>query len=101
MDAGLVGEIDGLKLFWSKDETISETGQSSCLMRVVIMNRRFKEDKVPNEVLDYCLLHEIANIAVDFGIDIIERKRGVANIMAECPGGEIARKWLNQVMIGI
>jgi len=101
VDAGLIGEIDGLKLFWSKDESVSETGQSSCLMRVVIMNRRFKGDKVPNEVLDYCLLHEIANIAVDFGIDIIERKKEVANIMAECPGGEIARKWLDQVMMGI
>ena len=101
VDAGLIKEIDGLKLFWSKDESISKAGQSSCLMRVVIMNKRFKRDKVPNEVLDYCLLHEIANIEVDFGIDIIERKKEVANIMAECPGGEIARKWLDQVMMGI
>ncbi len=101
MDAGLIEEIDGLKLFWSKDELVSKAGQSSCLMRVVIMNKRFQKDDIPSEVLDYCLLHEIANITIDFGVDVIERKKEVADIMAECPGGEIARKWLDQVMMEI
>ena len=101
IDAGLIEEIDGLKLFWSKDELVSKAGQSSCLMRVVIMNKRFQKDDTPSEVLDYCLLHEIANITIDFGVDVIERKKEVADIMAECPGGEIARKWLDQVMMEI
>ena len=101
IDAGLIEEIDGLKLFWSKDELVSKAGQSSCLMRVVIMNKRFMKNDIPSEVLDYCLLHEIANITIDFGVDIIERKKKVADIIAECPGGEIAKKWLDQVMMEV
>ena len=101
VDAGLIKEINGLKLFWSKDESISKAGQSSCLMRVVIMNKRLLKDEVPKEVLDYCLLHEVANIDIDFGIDILERKKEIADIMAECPGGEIAKRWLDQVMMEV
>ena len=101
IDTGLIEEINGLKLFWSKDESVSKAGQSSCLMRVVIMNKRFMKNDIPSEVLDYCLLHEIANITIDFGVDIIERKKEVADIMAECPGGEIAKKWLDQVMMEV
>ena len=101
VDAGVIEEIDGLKLFWSKDESISKAGQSSCLMRVVIMNKRLLNDGVPKEALDYCLLHEIANINIDFGIDFLERKKEIADIMAVCPGGEIAKKWLDQVMMEV
>ena len=101
IDAGLIEEIKGLKLFWSTDESVSKAGQSSCLMKVVIMNRRFMKNDVPSEVLDYCLLHEIANITIDFGVDVLDRKRAVANIMAECPGEEIAKKWLDQIMMEI
>lgn len=101
VDAGLIEEIKGLRLFWSKDESISKAGQSSCLMRVVIMNKRLLKDGVPKKVLDYCLLHEIANINIDFGIDILERKKEIADIVAKCPGGEIAKKWLDQVMMEI
>jgi hypothetical protein len=70
-------------------------------MRVVIMNRRFLRDDVPKEVLDYCLLHEIASINIDFGIDFLERKKEIADILAECPGRETARRWLDQVMMEI
>ena len=101
IDTGLIEEIDGLKLFWSKDESVSEAGQSSCLMRVVIMNKRFMKDNIPSEVLDYCLLREIANITIDLGTNMIERKKEVADIMAECPGREIAKKWLDQAMMEI
>ncbi len=59
-----------------------------------------KED-IPREVLDYCPLHEIASITVDFGMDVIERRREVAGILAECPGKEIAKKWFDQVMMEI
>lgn len=90
INAGLIEEIKGLKLFWSKDESVSKAGQSSCLMKVVIMNRRFMKNDVPSEVLDYCLLHEIANIKIDFGIDIVERKKEVADIMTTFPGKEAA-----------
>lgn len=101
VDAGLVGEIDGLKLFWSKEESETGSGQSSCLMRVVIMNRKLLNDSVPEEVLDYCLLHEIANVAMDFGLDLVEKKKEIEDILAACPGKEIAKNWLNQIMMEI
>ena len=101
VDAGLVEEIDGLKLFWSKEESETRAGQSSCLMRVVIMNRKLLDDSVPEEALDYCLLHEIANISLDFGLDFVERKKEVEDLLAACPGKEIAKNWLNQIMMEI
>ncbi|MBQ7701855.1 MAG: hypothetical protein IJT54_05570 [Candidatus Methanomethylophilaceae archaeon] len=101
VDAGLIGEIKGLRLFWSNDKSVSKACQSSCLMRVVIMNRRLLGSEVPHEVLDYCLLHEIANISTDFGIDILERRKEVTDIMSEYPGKEIARNWLYRVMMEI
>ena len=101
VDAGIIDGIEGLKLFWSKNESISRAGHSSFLMRVVIMNRRFLRDDVPKEVLDYCLLHEIASINAGFGIDLLERRKEIADIMAGCPGREIAKKWLDQIMMEI
>jgi hypothetical protein len=47
VDEGLIPEIDDLRLFWSKSESVSKAGQSSCLMRVVIMNKRLLDTKVP------------------------------------------------------
>ncbi|MBE6522081.1 MAG: hypothetical protein E7Z62_02990 [Thermoplasmata archaeon] len=101
VDAGLVEEINGLKLFWSKEESESKAGQSSCLMRVVIMNRKLLNDNVPEEVLDYCLLHEIANISLDFGLDFVERKKEVEDLLATCPGREAAKEWLKKAMIEV
>lgn len=42
------------------------------------MNKKLLKDEVPKEILDCCLLHEVANIDIDFGIDIIERKEEIA-----------------------
>lgn len=36
-----------------------------------------------------------------FGIDILERRKEVADIMSEYPGKEIAKKWLDQVMMEV
>ncbi len=30
------------------------------------------DDGVPEEALDYCLLHEIANVSMDFGLDFVK-----------------------------
>ena len=39
------------------------------------MKRRALDEKVPQEVLDYCLLQELANITIPFGLDNIERMK--------------------------
>ena len=101
VDAGLIPEIDGLRLFWSKSDSVAKAGQSSCLMRVVIMNRRFLNDKVPTEALDFCLLHELANIIVGFGIGNMERRKMVTEMSDGYAGADIARKWLDQVMMEV
>ena len=97
----LIGEIEDLKLFWSRGESVAKAGQSSCLMKVVIMNRRFLDAKVPEEVLDYCLLHELANVSVPFGSFGIERRREVNEIADGFAGAEKAKRWLDQVMMEV
>ena len=101
LDDDLIDSVKGLKMFWSKDKSITKAGQSSCLMKVVIMNRRFLDRDVPYEVLDYCLLNEIANITTDFGMDAIERKVKVAEILAKYPDKDTARRWLDRVMMEV
>ena len=101
VDAGLIPEIDGLRLFWSKNDSVAKAGQSSCLMRVVIMNRRFLNDKVPTEALDFCLLHELANIVIGFGIGNLERKKMVNEMSDGYAGADVAKKWLDQVMMEV
>jgi len=101
VDNGLIEEIEDLRLFWSKGESVSKAGQSSCLMRTVIMNRGFLDDRVSKEVLDYCLLHELANILIPFGIDNVERNREVNEIADGFAGAETAKQWLDQVMMEV
>ena len=87
--------------FWSKGDSVSKAGQSSCLMRVVIMNRRLLGGKVPEEALDYCLLHELANITIPFGLDSVERNWEVSEVTSGFSGAETAKQWLDQVMMEI
>ena len=101
VDSGLISRMDGVKLFWSKSDSVAKAGQSSCLMRVVIMNRRLLDPKVPTEVLDYCLLHELANISVGFGFENLERNRMVNEISNEYLGATIAKQWLDQAMMEV
>ncbi len=101
VDAGLIPEVDGLRLFWSKNDSVAKAGQSSCLMKVVIMNRRLLKDNVPSEVLDFCLLHELANIVVGFGLHNIERKKTVSEISEGYEGASVAKRWLDQVMMEV
>ena len=101
VDSGLISRMDRVKLFWSKSDSVAKAGQSSCLMRVVIMNRRLLDPKVPTEVLDYCLLHELANISVGFGFENLERNRMVNEISNEYLGAATAKQWLDQVMMEV
>ena len=65
------------------------------------MNRRLMDPKVPAEVLDYCLLRQIANIAVPFGIMGPERRKEVIDLADTYPGADTARRWLDQVMMEV
>ena len=95
MDDGLVKPIDDLKLFWTEENrSDSNPGQSSALMRVVIMNARLNSSEVPDDVLDYCLLKQLANINVDFGTEMLERKNEVETMISMFPRADEARHWL-------
>ena len=61
-------------------------GQYSITMRVVIMNRCLKEDDVPENVLDYCLLKQFANVGIGIGIEAYERNDMVADLLSDYPG---------------
>ena len=95
VDAGLVKPISDLKLFWTEENRGDKSpGQSSCLMRVVIMNGRLNSPDVPDEVVDYCLLKQLANINVDFGSELLERKNEVETMINMFPRADEARLWL-------
>jgi len=65
------------------------------------MNRRLLNDKVLSEVLDCCLLHELANITIPFGVDNLERNREASELTDGFAGAETARQWLDQVMMEV
>ena len=94
VNEGLIDEIDDLKLYWSRSEGSKKIGESSCLMRVAIMNPRLRRDDVPDDVLDYCLLNQLANIEVGFMLDRESRIEEISNIMDSCPEALKAQNWL-------
>ena len=51
--------------------------------------------------LDFCLLHEHANIAVQFGLDNVEMKKEVNEVTNGFAGAETAKKWLDQEMMEV
>ena len=101
VDEGLIEEIEDLKLYWSKAEGSNKTGESSCLMRVVIMNPKLRDEDVPEDVLDYCLLHQLANIKVGFALDRESRTEEISNIMDSCPEALKAQNWLEDNRIEV
>lgn len=101
IDEGLIDEIEDLKLYWSKAEGSNKIGESSCLMRTVILNPKLKEDDVPEDVLDYCLLNQLANIKVGFTVDREHRTEEISNIMGSCPEAVKAQNWLEDNRIEV
>ncbi len=95
VDGGLIRPIEDLRLFWTdENRSDSSPGQSSNLMRVVIMNGRLNSFDVPDEVLDFCLLKQLANINVEFGTEVLERKKEVETMINMFPRADEARHWL-------
>lgn len=104
LDCGMLEPIEDLKLFWTKDmgedaERMTKMGQSSCLMRVVIMNSALDRSDIPDEVLDYCLLHEIANIRIGFGQGNDRRETEIRSILDSYPHSMMAQDWLEAAKI--
>ncbi|MDY0236661.1 MAG: hypothetical protein RBR71_11555 [Gudongella sp.] len=62
VEKGLVQMPEGLRLYWSIRPTRETSGQTSKIMRVIIMNSMLDSEDVPDFVLDYCLLHQLGFI---------------------------------------
>ncbi|MBE6521810.1 MAG: hypothetical protein E7Z62_01565 [Thermoplasmata archaeon] len=92
VEDGLINEIEDLKLYWSKADGSKKMGESSCLMRVAILNPVLKD--APDTTLDYCLLKQLANIAVGFNMNRESRTEEISNIMEACPEAIKAQNWL-------
>jgi len=99
VDEGLINEIEDLRLYWSRADGSNKMGESSCLMRVAIMNPAIGEDDVPEAVLDFCLLHELANIQIGFTMDRERRTEEISSIMGSCPEAMRAQSWLDSAGI--
>lgn len=94
VDAGLVGEIDGLRLFWSDNDIPSKAAEGSCLMRVVSVNLKMRD--APDEALDYCLLYQLSNILEGLVVTGDDRAEKVTVILDSYPDRDDVRKWLEE-----
>ena len=99
INEGLIEEIEDLKLYWSKAEGSKKMGESSCLMRVAILNPALQD--APEAILDYCLLKQLANIKVGFALDRESRTEEISNIMDSCPEALKAQNWLEDNRIEV
>lgn len=88
--------LDRTKLFWSRKVDEDRSAWSSSLMRTVTVNSILDSDDVPEEVLDYVLLNQIAFIECDFGMDSEERKKTIAERMENYPGYNSINNWLSE-----
>ena len=67
----------------------------------MILNKRLLDTKVPQEVLDYCLLHELANITTRSVWTTSRGKKEVNEVTDGFVGSEKAKKWRDQVMMEV
>lgn len=65
------------------------------------MNPKLRDDDVPEDVLDYCLLNQLANIKVGFTLDRESRIGEISNIMDSCPEALKAQNWLEDNRIEV
>ena len=86
IDRGLVERDPSLVILWKAGGQPSRVGAASVLMRVVTMSSSLDRETVPDEVVDYCLYAEIANIMVGFGKHGQERRDAYASILERYPG---------------
>ena len=86
LSKGLVDEIECLQLRWSSTVTESEHGQSSMLMRTVLVPTFLDTDEISDEAFDFNLYRLLMNVCIDFSIDPFERKKIVEEKVGSYPG---------------
>jgi len=87
-------DLDKTKMFWSVKTEEGGPAWSSSLMRTVTVNKILDSDDVPEEVLDYVLLNQIAFIECDFGMDPMDRQKTISERMQRYPGYDGINEWL-------
>ncbi len=55
----------------------------------------------PEEVIDYCLLGQLANIRIGFGLDQAERNIRIADLIKSFAASEETIRWLKDSRIEI
>ena len=55
----------------------------------------------PEEVIDYCLLGQLANIRIGFGLDPAERNIRIADLIKSFEASEETIRWLEDSKIDI
>ena len=88
-------DLNRTKLFWSIKTKEEKPAWSSTLMRTVTVNKSLDSDDVPEEVLDYVLLNQIAFIECDFGMDPMDRQKTIEERVQKYPGFDGITEWLN------
>ena len=93
---GKIPELEDLKMFWSATSLLDTVGRSSCLMRVAVMNSRLLQLNVSDEILDYCVMKELANISIGFSEDNSNREEEIENMLETMNNSMLTRSWLRE-----
>lgn len=98
-DYGFVKDIDRMFITWTKDELIAKVGYCSTLMETIAISSAFDDPVVPDNILDYVVLHEYLtmregkmNFGRDTCIDIMDQER-------EYPYSKEAEAWINRMCL--
>jgi len=90
-----IGELDKVKILWTREPDLGETGFSSLLMRTIVLNRILDSEDIPDNVFDLVLLRHILNIRSDFSVCNADRKRIIDETIGRYPGFDGIVEWLN------
>ena len=88
VSSGIIEEIPGLALRWTKDRKTNPLGVSSALMRTVIMPIGMDSSDIAYDVFEFNLFQLLTNIGMDFKLQPLERKELADNMIASYPDSE-------------
>lgn len=86
MDAGLVEEIPGLFMGWTRPGSDRTVGSVSVLMKVIAVSGNLDRPDVPQDLLDYCLYAQTAHLALGFNPSTERRGKAYDELLCRFPG---------------
>lgn len=97
VDSGLAEEDPGLCLSWTKNSASRKMGHCSVIMGVIAISGALDDVRVPDDVLDYCVYHELCHLKIGFDPSGGEHDRRFPAMEALYPKKAEAAEWLRHM----